>query len=261
MAFGVAFLSPAGIDASQGAIAGLFGAAVLCTMSGLVGATRGLISAPTGPILVLLGGALISFNEAGIASDALLSNLIMVILMTGVFQIVIGFTGGGKLIKYIPYPVVSGFLTGSAILMIMSQTDPLSGAGLDETWKNWRWLPAATALLTVFSTYYGPRIFKWLPGTIAGLVIGTLAFHLAALFNPATLPSAWLIGELPGLDSVSAGLSLASVSTLHWQIIVPAALALAILTSLDTLLTAVIADVTTGLRHNANREMIAQGIG
>ena len=261
MAFGVAFLSAAGVDASQGAIAGLIGAAIVCTISGLGGGTQGLISAPTGPLLVLLGGVLMSLNKAGVAGDALLTNLAMVILVTGALQILIGITGGGKLIKYIPYPVVSGFLTGSAILMIMSQIGPLSGSGTDDTWEQWRWLPALTALVTVVSTYFVPRFVRWLPGTIAGLFIGTFTFHLIALFNPADIPGAWMIGTLPGIESVSIGIDLNSVAEVQWQIVVPAALALATLVSLDTLLTAVIADVTTGLRHRANREMVAQGLG
>ncbi|HKK16991.1 MAG TPA: SulP family inorganic anion transporter, partial [Gammaproteobacteria bacterium] len=67
MAFGVALLSPGGFDASQGAIAGLLGAAIVCMVSGIFGGTRGLISAPTGPTLVLLGGALASLSQAGIS--------------------------------------------------------------------------------------------------------------------------------------------------------------------------------------------------
>jgi SulP family sulfate permease len=177
------------------------------------------------------------------------------------FQIIIGLSGGGKLIKYIPYPVISGFLTGSAILMILSQMDPLSGKGLDASWESWRWLPFATAALTVISTYMGPKYIKKLPGTIAGLLVGCLFFHIMSSFNHADLPAQWLIGELPRIDSVSLELPTNILNDLRWPIIIPAALALAILSSLDTLLTAVIADVSTGLRHNANLEMVGQGIG
>ena len=261
MAFGVALLSPGGFDASQGAIAGLLGAAIVCMVSGIFGGTRGLISAPTGPTLVLLGGALASLSQAGVSGGPLLINLAMVIICTGLFQIFIGLSGGGRLIKYIPYSVISGFLTGSAILMIMSQVEPLSGKIDNISWESWRWLPLVTAIVTLIATYLGPRYIKKLPGTIAGLLVGTLVFHLAAIFNPADIPGKWLIGELPKIDSVSLELSLDMLSSLSWAIIIPAALALSILASLDTLLTAVIADVNTGLRHNANLEMTGQGIG
>lgn len=261
MAFGVALLAPVGFDASRGAIAGLLGAAIVCTVSGVFSGTRGLISAPTGPTLVLLGGALAALSQSGLAGGSLLINLAMVIICTGLFQIAIGISGGGRLIKYIPYPVISGFLTGSAILMIMSQTGPLAGKVDSTSWESWRWLPLLTAMVTLVGTYLGPRYVKKLPGTIAGLLVGTLVFHLVAFFNPADLPGEWLIGELPKIDSVKLELSMDMLSSLSWKIIIPAALALSILASLDTLLTAVIADVNTGLRHNANLEMLGQGIG
>ncbi len=261
MAFGVALLVAHGFDASYGALGGLLGAAILCLVSGITGGTRGLISAPTGPVLVLLGGAMTSLASAGLADAELLINLAMIVFCTGLFQIAIGLTGGGRLIKYIPHPVISGFLTGSAVLMILSQIGPLSGKGLEDETQLWRWLPLATAVATVIATYLGPMYLKKLPGTIAGLLAGTVFFHIAAWFSPLDMPATWLIGQLPALDS--AGLSITSevFKTLSWNIIIPAAMALAILTSLDTLLTAVIADVTTGARHNANIEMIGQGIG
>ncbi len=261
MAFGVALLSTKGFDASQGAIAGLLGAAIVCTVSGFLGGARGLISAPTGPTLVLLGGALASLSDAGISNGGLLINLAVIIMCTGLFQIIIGLSGGGKLIKYIPYSVISGFLTGSAILMIMSQIGPLTGKGFDASWESWRWLPLVTAIVTIIAIHVGPKYIKKLPGTIAGLLVGTFVFHIVASFHAIDLPQQWLIGQLPKINSVSLELSMDMLTNLNWTIIIPAALALSILSSLDTLLTAVIADVNTGLRHNANLEMIGQGIG
>ena len=261
MAFGVALFTPKGFDASQGAIAGLLGAAIVSSVSGFLGGTRGLISAPTGPTMVLLGGALTTLYQSGLTGSPLLLSLAMVIMCTGFFQVIIGLSGGGKLIKYIPYPVVSGFLTGSAILMIMSQTGPLSGKGFDPSWESWRWLPLVTAIVTVISIHFAPKFIKQVPGTIAGLIVGTIVFHIIATFNSADLPQQWLIGELPRIDSVRLELSLSTLANLNWTLIVPMALALAILASLDTLLTAVIADVSTGLRHNANVELVGQGIG
>lgn len=261
MAFGVALYAPGGFNASQGAIAGLLGAAILCLVSGLFGGTRGLISAPTGPTLVLLGGAVASLLQAGLDSEGLLLNLAVLMICTGLFQIIIGLTGGGKLIKYIPYPVISGFLTGSAILMIMSQIQPLSGEGVSEDWEAWRWLPLATAVVTLLATSLGPKLVTRVPGTIAGLLCGSLVFHVLAMMNPADLPSEWMIGQLPELNNLGLAINRDILQTLSWNIIIPAAMALAILTSLDTLLTAVIADVTTGNRHNAGLEMVGQGVG
>ena len=261
MAFGVTLIAAHGFDASQGAIAGLLATAIICLVSGIFGGTRGMISAPTGPTLVLLVGALAALSQAGTQGNELLISLAAVVICTGVFQIIIGLTGGGKLIKYIPYPVISGFLTGSAILMVMSQMSPLSGKGVDPSWESWKWLPLITAIVTVVATQFSPKYIKKLPGTIAGLLFGTIVFHLLAFFHPADLPTKWLIGELPKLNSVGLDISIDAFKDLNWKIIIPSSLALSILTSLDTLLTAVIADVTTGTRHNANIEMVGQGVG
>ena len=178
MAFGVALLSPNGFDASHGAITGLLAAAIVCAVSGSFGGTRGLISSPTGPTFVLLSGSLASIYQLGIRGDLLLVTLATMFMCTGVFQIVIGMSGGGKLIKYIPYPVISGFLTRSAVLMVMSQMDPLSGKGVDASWESWLWLPLVTAIVTVIITHFGPKYIKQLPDTIAGLLVGTQFFHI-----------------------------------------------------------------------------------
>jgi SulP family sulfate permease len=261
IAFGVTLLSPNGFSASQGAMAGLLGAAIVCLVSGFSGATKGLISSPTGPVMVLLAGVMTAFVHSGITGEALLTNLVAVVLFTGLFQILIGVSGGGKLIKYIPFPVISGFLTGSAILMLKSQIGPISGSGYDAAWVDWRWLPLVTVIVTFAAMQLIPKMIRQLPGAIAGLLIGTLVFHLLASMNDATIPSLWLIGQLPGLETASLNFSSSMLEQLDWAIIMPGAIALSILASLDTLMNSVIADVNTGSRHNARLELVSQGIG
>lgn len=260
MAFGVALYGPAGVGAADGAYAGLLGTALLCLASGVFGGTRGLISSPTGPTLVLLGGALAALANAGLNGGSLLLALAAITVLTGIFQILIGVSGGGRLIKYIPYPVVSGFMLGSAVLMVHSQLDTIAGNDGIAQWIAWWWLPAAAALLTIASAVGAGRLFAWLPGPVAGLVVGTVAFQLVAALRGVPLPDSWMIGALPGMRAPSFDLAALS-ATLPWNVIVPAALALAVLSSLDTLLTAVVADVTTGARHNAGRELMGQGVG
>jgi SulP family sulfate permease len=260
MAFGVALLAPAGVEASRGALTGLIGAAVLSAVAGVVGGTRGLISAPTGPVLVLITGALATLTGAAYGVDPFIA-LTALLLLTGLFQIGIGFTGGGNLIKYIPYPVVSGFMTGSALLMIKSQLTPLTPGDLGESWQLWRWIPLVVAATTFAVMYFVPRWLRNLPGTIAGLVGGTLVFHLLMLLAPGEAPATWMLGALPSIGSLGLDLSLTGVSSLPWIFLITSALALAVLASLDTLLTAVIADVSTGTRHSSRRELIGQGLG
>ena len=260
MAFGVALYSIAGVNPAHGACAGLLGAVVVCVSSGLAGGTRGLISAPTGPTLVLLGGALVALKKAGIDESQFLSGLALVTVTAGVFQFLIGASGGGRLIKYIPYPVVSGFMLGSAMLMLASQLDVIMPSGTADGWTGLGWMPIAIAGVTIASVIAAPRFVPRLPGPLAGLVAGTLAAHAVAFVRGVPLPEHWVIGALPAVQA--PGFSIGdAVTAMPWTIIVSAALALAILASLDTLLTAVVADVTTGERHDARREMIGQGIG
>ena len=261
MAFGVALYAIGAMDAAGGAYAGLIGTAIVCLMSGLLGGARGLISAPTGPTLVLLGGALTGMMAQGLKGEQLLFGLAVTIVIAGVLQFLIGLSGGGKLIKYIPFPVVSGFMTGSAILMIASQRGPLLGGEPAAAWVGWLWLPAVAALATIVAAKLAEHQLPRVPGPIAGLLGGTLVFHALATLNDAALPSSWMIGAVPGLRYPSFELSWGAVQLLPIAAIVPAAAALAVLASLDTLLTAVVADVATGERHNSRLEMMGQGAG
>ena len=228
---------------------------------GIAGGTRGIISSPTGPMLILFGSALGIVTTDSSNPANVLTALTALVVVTGTLQILIGASGGGKLIKFIPYSVVVGFMSGTAILMILSQLAPLSAKGADALWANWIWLPFVTALVTFVITFYLPRITKLFPATLAGLIGGTLFFHGVTYFAPGTVPKAWVIGSLPTLDSIKPGVDLAIVGSLNWGVLLVAALAAAVLASLDTLLTSVIADVSTGKRHNARKELIGQGFG
>ena len=261
MAFGAALFAPLGMPASTGALAGLIGAACLCLASGLIGRTYGLMSAPTGPALVLLGSALASASAGGIATAQLPTALAAMTLMAGAMQFALGASGGGRLIKFIPYPVIAGFMTGAGVLMILSQLDPAIGAGADPEWRRLGWIPLLTAAVTFAVSWLTPRLFPAVPGTVAGLVCGTLLFHALATIGPGPVPVEWVVGRLPGPESVHIAIDLETMLTLPWAVLLPSAVALALLTSVNTLLAAVIADVNTGARHDSNRELMAQGVG
>lgn len=261
MAFGVALLAPLGIPAATGALAGLIGAAALNLTSGIAGGTRGLISSPTGPTLVLMAAALKTLGDAGMENGGILMGMAALLALTGIFQILIGLSGGGKLIKFIPFPVVAGFMSGSAILMILSQINPLTGSGISGEWRSHLWMPVGVAAATYGLIALVPKKWPAIPGTIAGLLGGTMVFHLLALLGPGPVPEKWMIGSLPGPDAIKIGLSVSDLSQIPWTALCVSAAALAVLASLDTLLTSVIADVGTGSRHNARRELIGQGVG
>lgn len=261
MAIGVTLFAVAAGDAASGAYAGLVTTAALCLMAGLVGGAPGVISAPTGPALVLLASALAALIAQGLQGPGLMVGLAMVIVLAGVLQFLIGLSGGGRLIKYIPSPVISGFMTGSALLMIKSQTTALAGAGAGADWQDWRWLPAAAALITIAGVRLVPRFAPRVPAPIAGLALGTLAFHGLVAIHGGTAPAPWLIGKLAGFQGDALGLPLAGLSSLPYRVMLPSAAALAVLAALNTLLTAVVADAVTGLRHDSRRALMGQGLG
>lgn len=261
MAFGVALLMPYTGSAALGAMAGIIAAALLSFASNLSRGTQGLVSSPTGPTLVLLSAALASLYATGITGQKMMTAMALIVILAGVTQIIIGVSGGGRLIKYIPYPVVAGFMTGSAILMILSQLNLLQNANPETQWSIWHWTPVMAAVATFATVALVPKWLPKIPGTVAGLIIGSIVFHIVMFGFSATTPEQWLIGVPPSFSNLQFGLDWSLVSDLPWFIIISSAAALAILSSLDTLLTAVVADVATESRHNATKELVGQGVG
>ncbi len=261
MAYGVALFSLMGMSAASGALAGLVGAACLSLASGFLGGTIGLISSPTGPALALLSGVLLVLADEGVAGANLFMALVAVTVLAGLIQVAIAVSGGGKLIKFIPYPVVVGFMTGAALLMIQSQLKPVFSPLSGQAWAALNWIPFAVALATFVLMTASAKWQPKIPPTITGLIAGTLVFHALAALVSGALPEAWVVGALPELTAIEGNFSLTTLMDLPLLPVLSGALALAMLASLNTLLTSVIADLVTERRHNARRELIAQGIG
>jgi SulP family sulfate permease len=89
-----------------------------------------------------------------------------------------------------------------------------SNGGYD--WQTWSWIPALSALVTFMAISFGPRFIPKLPGTISGLIVGSMAFHILTLIGPQEIPDNWLIGQIPGLDSINFNYSLESLSNFPW---------------------------------------------
>ncbi len=259
MGLGLILFTAIGFDASTGAMAGLLGAAVLSLSSGLVGATRGMISAPNGPVTMLLVASLGTLVADGVQGPGLLLSLTVILLLAGLLQFLFAFTGGGHLVKYIPFPAVAGLVTGIGILMILSQVQSLTSSAAEEVGVLWGWVPFLTALITLVGIKVSQKYLPQVPSVIGGLLAGTTYFHLLVLIMPATFPAAWVVGTIPSLHSIVSIPELSAFRGLPWLHILAAALAVALLASIDCLLTAVVADGRTGARHDARRELAAQG--
>lgn len=273
LAFGIQAFSGIGPDgASLGAYAGLVGATLLGFFAALFGGTHSQISGPTGPMTVitttLVTGA---FTAPGGNLSAVLVSMALAAIFCGLFQILFGVIKLGKYVRYIPYPVLSGFMSGIGVIIILQQLYPLVGQSAGGSMINLlAGLPAAfgsmspTALLlgiaTVAIIYLFPLVTKKVPSTLVALIIVTI---VSRFINMESVPT---IGEIPsGLPMPFFANSQVSLAGLDWGAIITAAiipgLTLAGLGSIDTLLTSVVADNITKTKHNSNRELIGQGIG
>lgn len=283
IAFGILVYSSIGPSYSgQGAMAGLIGACVLGLITPFIGQTRGLISAPCAPSAAVLSALVVSLTAKSAAmGDSITPEFVFVLiglvsLFSALAQIIFGSIGGGTLIKFIPFQVVSGYLSGVGVLICLSQLPKLLGLpkgvplwnGLT-TLEYWRWPGLFVGLITMVIMISAPRISKKIPAPIFGLSGGILAYFVLAIFDKTLLnidSNSLIIGSLQVkgsfLDSISHQLSLLAnvdMNTIE-QALVPA-FTLAALLSIDTLKTCVAIDSMTRNRHNSNREIVGQGVG
>jgi SulP family sulfate permease len=277
VAFGVTIY--AAIDphyAAFGALAGVLGAMALGLIAPTFGGTDRLITAPCAPAAAVLSAFAIDLVQQGVSPTSIVLLLTVLGILTGTLQILIGFLGVGRLIKFIPYPVVSGYLSGVGLIIIGSQLPKLVGAADGNRWYKvifspelWDWRGVAIGGATIVAMLFSSRISRKIPGTIIGIACGALTFAGLALFDPsmATLENNPLvIGPLG-----ATGEGYIALITDRWQQIgelrlsqvgslFTSALTLAVLLSIDTLKTCVVLDRLTRSRHDSDRELAAQGL-
>jgi SulP family sulfate permease len=277
IAFGVTIFAPLGAAyAARGAAAGILGTTALGLVAPPLGGTNRLISAPCAPAAAVLSALAIELTGQGVAPEAVVLLLGIVALMTGLLQIGFGAVGLGRLIKYMPYPVVSGYLSGVGLLIILQQVPKLLGARkgthLTEALaspEQWQWSGVVVGLATIAVVVVAPRMTKAVPATILGLLAGVATYFIVAAFDPSlltTADNAAVVGRLDGggvagvIEGITARFGAArSVDLAAVAGVATAALSLAVLLSIDTLKTCVIVDARTRTRHDSNRELIGQG--
>lgn len=285
IAFGVVAFAPLGEEyIAQGALTGLYGVIVAGILTSLFGGTPGQIAVPTAPMSVMVTSIIATLlKDPEIA--ALGENQVMVILvlvsmtifMAGLLQLIMGAVGGGKLIKFIPYPVIAGFMNGIAIIIFLGQLRPLFGVSKDTNLlaifaggAGLRYETLVVGAVTIIMMLGAKKITRAVPGSLVGLLCGVATyFIIGKLFNPALLQienNPLIIGYIPSafptpkqvmsFFSMSHLIPLSKLTTL----IIPA-LTLSILASIDTLLTSVVTDMVTKSKHNSTKELFGQGIG
>lgn len=278
LAFGVAIYSAADPSlAGRGALAGIVGAAAIGIVAPLFGGTERLISAPCAPaaaVMSALAAELAVGGAFGIERVILLMSIAA--LVSGALQIVYGLLGGGTLIKYIPYPVVTGYLSGVGVVIFLKQLPAVFGLEKDVSlWHGlttpslWQWPALLVALVTIALMAGAARITQAVPAAILGLVGGCAAYSALAAFDPRlrTLADNHLVigslGATGGGFVEAAATRVAALGALHLSDIVTIltpALTLSVLLSIDTLKTCVVVDALTRTRHDSNREMLGQGL-
>jgi SulP family sulfate permease len=253
-----------GVASGAGAASGLYGAVLVGFFAALFGGTPTLISEPTGPMTVVFTAVIAQL----IASDPEngMAMAFTVVMLAGIFQIVFGLLKLGRYVTLMPYPVISGFMSGIGIILIILQLGPFLGhatpkGGVIGTLTSLptmvSTLDPAEVALGVFSLavlFLVPKQLKrWVPPQLLVLVAGTLLS--LTVFANADLR---LIGEIPtGLPS----LELPTFQASQVQTMLVNGLVLGMLGCIDALLTAMIADSVTRTQHDSNKELIGQGIG
>lgn len=253
-----------GVASGAGAEAGLYGAVLVGLFAALFGGTSTLISEPTGPMTVVMTAVLTTLIADNPENGRAMA--FTVVMMAGLFQIVLGTLKLGKYITMMPYSVVSGFMSGIGIILIILQLAPFLGhpspgggvtgtlAALPDMITSIKPVEFILGAVTVAILFFAPKQWtRFVPAQLIALVVGTLlSLTVLGFFDIRR------IGEIDlGLPS----LIIPTFSWDQWNAMVVDALVLGTLGCIDALLTAVIADSLTRQEHKSDKELVGQGIG
>ncbi len=253
-----------GVASGAGAEAGLYGAVCVGFFAALFGGTSTLISEPTGPMTVIMTGIVSSMTASNPENG--LAMAFTVVMLAGIFQILFGVFRLGKYVTLMPYSVISGFMSGIGVILIILQIAPFVGQpnpkggvlgmvqNLPQLLSNINPIETILGVLTLAIIFLMPSKFKrYAPPQLVALIIGTVVSLV--FFGNAEIRR---IGEIPmGLPELQMPTFTASQITI---MIIDGAM-LGMLGCIDTLLTSVIADSLTRTEHKSDKELIGQGIG
>ncbi|MBV1876181.1 MAG: SulP family inorganic anion transporter [Pseudomonadales bacterium] len=252
-----------GVSSGVGPIAGIYSAIIVGFFAAVFGGTPAQISGPTGPMTVVMAGVVTSYLAQDPENG--LINAFTVVVMAGFFQVLFGLLKLGKYVVQVSYPVISGFMSGIGVIIIVLQLRPLVGlppvpdplSAILDIPNLFTEMDKPTVILGVIAlvvafTWKG-RVNNWIPSPVLLLVVGTLM----VLFVPQ-------FSDISTLGVIPMGLPEFSMPVLVMANLVDdigVALLLATLGSIDSLLTSLVADNVTQTQHNSDKELIGQGIG
>jgi sulfate permease, SulP family len=239
--------------------AGLYTAVVAGFLISALGGSRTQIGGPTGAFVVIVAGIVVKFGVAGLA---------MVGVMAGVLLLIMGFTGLGSAVKFIPRPVTIGFTNGIALLIASTQIKDFLGLSTPTVPSEFlprirmllhyaattRWQTVAVSAASLAIILLLPRVTRRIPGSIVALVLSTA---MVAVFH---LPIETIGSKFGGIPQGFPHITLPAFHAAQILPLLPSAFTVALLAAVESLLSAVVADGMSGDRHNSNVELVAQGV-
>ena len=245
-----------GVATGFGASAGIWGAIILCLVAGLLGSKIPMISGPTGPMTIVVASVAASLSHDMHAVG-------IVIMFAALFQLLFSVTSISDIVKYVPYPVISGFMNGVGIIIILLQLNPLIGyPAVSNTFEGIKSfilnlnsinIPAfALGVLTLLIVFGVPKkINKYVPSQIIALIFCTLISIKLGL-------------DVPKISEIAVGFPKIEIPIFNLSQAaeyIPYALTLAIVLSAESMLTGLVADSLTKSRHNPKTLLFSQGLG
>jgi SulP family sulfate permease len=237
---------------------GLHTAIIAGFIISMMGGSRVQIGGPTGAFMIIVYGIVIKYGSTG---------LMIATMMAGLIMILMGFFKLGRVIKFIPFPITTGFTSGIAVVIFTSQIKDFLGLKLSETpvgfidqWRvylssisNINWTTLGIGVLALLIIVFWPKINKKIPGALIALFV-TSAIVIIFKLPVETIGTKFgqISSSLPKLQHVS--IDFATVVEL-----IGPALTIAVLGSIESLLSAVVSDGMIGGKHRSNMELIAQG--
>ena len=255
-----------GVSSGAGPVAGLYGAIFVGLFAALFGGTPAQVSGPTGPMTVVMAVVFTQYTAMFPDDPAHGAALAFtVVIMGGAFQILFGAMRFGQYISMVPHPVVSGFMSGIGVIIILLQMAPLVGLpsqggplasamALPEVLSHPVMEALVLGLISLAIVYFLPKkIGRILPSPLVALIVGTLVYLFVFPDGEATI-----LGDIPtGLPDPQ--LPIVTIALLPEML--KSAIVLAVLGSIDSLLTSLVADNITRTYHKPDRELVGQGIG
>lgn len=245
-----------GVATGMGASAGMWGAIIMCLVAGILGTKLPMISGPTGPVAIVTASIMAAYNyEAGA--------IVTVLLLAAIIQTCISFTSLPSIVKYVPYPVISGFMNGVGTILILMQLNPLVGQKTMSTpleslkhlitdFQDINTQAVFLGVLTLMTVFLIPqKINRFIPSQIIALVLCTFISIKAGF-------------QVDKIADVSINLPHPVLPEINFDILklaLPFALTLAVVCSSESMLTALVADSLTREKSSPKRLLLSQGIG